>query len=107
MPSSGERFTGKDINSRKKLIEVLKNYENQIDPKDKKQKEIAFDRLVEEVAYTWFNRLVAIRFMEVNNYLPGRLRVLLVNRVFENLISLQISYLQIYIQKWMLLAKIE
>ncbi|WP_412771454.1 BREX-1 system adenine-specific DNA-methyltransferase PglX [Ligilactobacillus murinus] len=76
VPSSGERFTGKDINSRKKLIEVLKNYENQIDPKDKKQKEIAFDRLVEEVAYTWFNRLVAIRFMEVNNYLPGRLRVL-------------------------------
>lgn len=76
VPSSGERFTGKDINSRKKLIEVLKNYENQIDPKDKKQKEIAFDRLVEEVAYTWFNRLVAIRFMEVNNYLPGCLRVL-------------------------------
>ena len=31
---------------------------------------------MEEVAYTWFNRLVAIRFMEVNNYLPGRLRVL-------------------------------
>ena len=31
---------------------------------------------VEEVAYTWFNRIIAIRFMEVNNYLPSRVRVL-------------------------------
>ena len=35
-----------------------------------------FDPLVEEVAYTWFNRLIAIRFMEVNDYLPTRVRVL-------------------------------
>ena len=32
--------------------------------------------VVEEIAYTWFNRLVAIRFMEVNDYLPSRIRVL-------------------------------
>lgn len=32
--------------------------------------------LIEEVAYTWFNRLIAIRFMEVHNYLPSRIRVL-------------------------------
>jgi len=32
--------------------------------------------VVEEVAYTWFNRLIAIRFMEVNDYLPSRIRVL-------------------------------
>lgn len=32
--------------------------------------------MVEEVAYTWFNRLIAIRFMEVNNYLPSGIRVL-------------------------------
>lgn len=31
---------------------------------------------VEEIAYTWFNRLIAIRFMEVNDYLPSRVRVL-------------------------------
>lgn len=31
---------------------------------------------MEEVAYTWFNRLIAIRFMEVNNYLPSGIRVL-------------------------------
>lgn len=36
----------------------------------------AFDNVVEEVAYTWFNRLIAIRFMEVNEYLPSGVRVL-------------------------------
>lgn len=36
----------------------------------------AFHFVVEKVAYTWFNRLIAIRFMEVNDYLPGRVRVL-------------------------------
>ena len=35
-----------------------------------------FDNVVEEVAYTWFNRILAIRFMEVNDYLPNRTRVL-------------------------------
>jgi len=35
-----------------------------------------FDAVVEEVAYTWFNRICAIRFMEVNDYLPTRVRVL-------------------------------
>ena len=36
----------------------------------------AYRRIMEEVAYTWFNRLIAVRFMEVNDYLPGRVRVL-------------------------------
>lgn len=35
-----------------------------------------FDQVMEETAYTWFNRLIAIRFMEVNKYLPFRMRVL-------------------------------
>lgn len=39
-------------------------------------KEIGFKRVVEEVAYTWFNRFIALRFMEVNNYLPTKVRVL-------------------------------
>lgn len=34
-----------------------------------------FDHVIEEVAYTWFNRFVALRFMEVNNYLPNKIRV--------------------------------
>ena len=35
-----------------------------------------FNHVVEEVAYTWFNRFIALRFMEVNNYLPDRIRLL-------------------------------
>lgn len=34
-----------------------------------------FDQVVEEVAYTWFNRFIALRFMEVNDYLPTGIRV--------------------------------
>ena len=32
--------------------------------------------MIEQVAYTWFNRLIAIRFMEVNDYMPSHVRVL-------------------------------
>ncbi|MDN4076366.1 BREX-1 system adenine-specific DNA-methyltransferase PglX [Paenibacillus polymyxa] len=39
-------------------------------------KEIGFKQVVEEVAYTWFNRFTALRFMEINNYLPTKVRVL-------------------------------
>lgn len=35
-----------------------------------------YKETIEEVAYTWFNRIIAIRFMEVNDYLPSRVRVL-------------------------------
>lgn len=39
--------------------------------------EKGFESVVEEVAYTWFNRICAIRFMEVNDYMyPVRVRVL-------------------------------
>lgn len=38
-------------------------------------KEKGFDHVMEEVAYTWFNRFIALRFMEVNNYLPKRIRI--------------------------------
>lgn len=34
-----------------------------------------FEQVMEEVAYTWFNRFIALRFMEVNNYLPSHMRV--------------------------------
>lgn len=50
-------------------IEQRKNLVKRINEKD-------FDNVVEEVAYTWFNRIIAIRFMEVNDYLPTRVRVL-------------------------------
>lgn len=52
-------------------------------PSEKKQrvslitkvKDKGMDQVIEEVAYTWFNRFSALRFMEVNNYLPTRIRV--------------------------------
>lgn len=52
-------------------------------PAEKKQrasliarvKDKGMDQVMEEVAYTWFNRFAALRFMEVNNYLPSRVRV--------------------------------
>lgn len=34
-----------------------------------------FKQVMEEVAYTWFNRFTALRFMEINNYLPNHTRV--------------------------------
>ena len=34
-----------------------------------------YSQVVEEVAYTWFNRFIALRFMEVNGYLPSHVRV--------------------------------
>jgi hypothetical protein len=38
-------------------------------------KEDGYQQAIEEVAYTWFNRFIALRFMEVNDYLPTHIRV--------------------------------
>ncbi|MDD3415691.1 MAG: BREX-1 system adenine-specific DNA-methyltransferase PglX [Lachnospiraceae bacterium] len=51
----------------------------QCEQRDKLEAQIndrGFEVIVEEVAYTWFNRICAIRFMEVNDYLLTRVRVL-------------------------------
>ena len=37
--------------------------------------EKGYQQVMEEVAYTWFNRFAALRFMEVNGYLPTHIRV--------------------------------
>ena len=63
-------LTGKDIQKRKKLVSELNARAKKSDY------QTAFKDLMEEIAYTWFNRIVAIRFMEVNDYLPSRTRVL-------------------------------
>lgn len=39
-------------------------------------KEKGFQRVMEEVAYTWFNRFMGLRYMEVNEYLPSGIRIL-------------------------------
>jgi len=59
-----------EIKQREALINRIKDKESTSDYKT------AFQLVIEEVAYTWFNRLIAIRFMEVNDYLPSRIRVL-------------------------------
>ena len=51
-----------DIRKREEIIEEIESK--------------GFNSFVEEVAYTWFNRIIAIRYMEVNNYLPTKTRVL-------------------------------
>ena len=66
-PSS---ITSKEIEQRKKLVEEIQRKAKQSDYST------AYKNVIEEVAYTWFNRLIAIRFMEVNDYLPTRIRVL-------------------------------
>lgn len=63
--------SGKEISQRDALVKAINQKEK--DTKDYKE---AFDYVVEEVAYTWFNRLIAIRFMEVNDYLPSGIRAL-------------------------------
>lgn len=63
-------ITGIEIEQRKKLAAEIQNKASQSDYKT------AYKSLVEEVAYTWFNRLIAVRFMEVNDYLPTHIRVL-------------------------------
>ena len=63
-------ISGEAVRQREKLIEVIQQKEKNTDYKT------AYQYVIEEVAYTWFNRLIAIRFMEVNDYLPSHIRVL-------------------------------
>ena len=67
---NGQEFNEKEVEQRKKVIEVLKARE-----KDEGFKK-CFNEFVEEIAYTWFNRIIAIRFMEVNDYIPDGIRIL-------------------------------
>lgn len=58
---NGVVLSAEEIKQRKALIE-------QINAK-------GYEQVMEEVAYTWFNRFIALRFMEVNGYLPSHVRV--------------------------------
>ncbi|PFQ44848.1 SAM-dependent methyltransferase [Bacillus cereus] len=52
------------------------SYKNSIRKLLKEVETKDYDNVIEEVAYTWFNRLIAIRYMEVHNYLPSKVRML-------------------------------
>ena len=58
---NGVVLSNEEIKQRKALIERIG--------------EKGYEQVMEEVAYTWFNRFIALRFMEVNGYLPSHVRV--------------------------------
>ena len=58
---NGRLLSASEKNQRKTLISSIN--------------EKGFEQVIEEVAYTWFNRFAALRFMEVNGYLPSHIRV--------------------------------
>ena len=61
---------GEAIKQRRQLVSAIREKEADTDYAT------AYQYIMEEVVYTWFNRLIAVRFMEVNDYLPSHLRVL-------------------------------
>lgn len=64
-----QTVAGTEVTLNKRQYEQRRRLVSQIESR-------GFEAVVEEVAYTWFNRICAIRFMEVNDYLPNRVRVL-------------------------------
>lgn len=54
------------VNQYKNLVAHVRGFYTEDDPKQK------LEQFIEEIAFTWFNRLIAIRFMEVNRYIPVR-----------------------------------
>ena len=65
------KISGVEIKQRDALVKAIQTRERSY-----KNYQEALENVIEEVAYTWFNRLIAIRFMEVNDYLPSGVRVL-------------------------------
>ncbi|MCD7956581.1 MAG: BREX-1 system adenine-specific DNA-methyltransferase PglX [Lachnospiraceae bacterium] len=63
-------ISGHQVAQRGQLVEAIRRKERDTDYKT------AYHYIMEEVSYTWFNRLIAVRFMEVNDYLPSHIRVL-------------------------------
>ena len=58
---AGRLLSNEEKEQRRELIIQIKNK--------------GYEQVMEEVAYTWFNRFIALRFMEVNGYLPTRIRL--------------------------------
>lgn len=63
-------ISGDEIKQRESLVSVINQKAKETDYAT------AYKYIIEGVAYTWFNRLIAVRFMEVNDYLPSHIRVL-------------------------------
>ena len=57
----GRLLTAEEKHQRRQLIEQIRRK--------------GFTQVMEEAAYTWFNRFIALRYMEVNGFLPSKVRV--------------------------------
>lgn len=71
-----EKFTQKQngdiyvLSNEKNIISLSKEEYDKRELLLKRIEELGIEQVVEEAAYTWFNRIVAIRYMEINDYLP-------------------------------------
>lgn len=63
-------ISGDEVRQYRALIDELE------DRKKRSNHRVAYRELIEDIACTWFIRLVAIRFLEINNYLPNGIRAL-------------------------------
>ena len=68
----GENKTGLDTIGGRLLSNAEKEQRNQLIELIRQN---GYAQTMEEAAYTWFNRFIALRFMEVNGYLPSKIRV--------------------------------
>lgn len=69
---NGEMKTGIDSVGGRLLSKAEKEQRNTLIAQIRQK---GFNQVMEEVAYTWFNRFIALRFMEVNGYLPSKIRI--------------------------------
>ena len=69
---NGEMKTGIDSIGGRLLSKAEKEQRNTLIAQIRQK---GFNQVMEEVAYTWFNRFIALRFMEVNGYLPSKIRI--------------------------------
>lgn len=72
---NGRLLSNDEKNALNELVRQIQMHTYK-EKKGKKEVEVSgFTHVIEEVAYTWFNRFIALRYMEVNNFLPQRIRV--------------------------------
>ncbi|SPF40065.1 Eco57I restriction endonuclease [Candidatus Desulfosporosinus infrequens] len=68
--NDGIFLTNEQFKSRERLISEISRRVDELG------NEKGYNAVMEEIAYTWFNRIIALRFMEVNDYLPSGIRIL-------------------------------
>ena len=73
-PATADTIEGKPLSAdeRRQRADLIRR----LGPVDAPGYKEAYENLVDQAAYTWFNRLIAIRFMELNDRLPSHVRVL-------------------------------